>query len=66
MAKGFNSHLGGSFRRAISLQVEGCRHTEVDLELLEQLLPEVADEDLVTVRGDHQWKAEMLVPGFVE
>ena len=52
VTKGFDSCLVGSFRRAISLQVEGHRHTEVDLELLEQFLLEMTDEELVVVRGD--------------
>ena len=55
-----------SFGRAVGLQVDGCRHTEVDLEFLEQFLPEVADEELVAVRGNRCQKAETPVRGFVE
>ena len=66
VVKAFDSHLVGSFRRAIGFRVAGPRHTEVDLELLEQFLPEVADKELVVVRGDRQRTAETSVPGFVE
>ena len=66
VVKAFDSHLVGSFRRAIGFRVAGHRHTEVDLELLEQFLPEVADEGLVAVRGNRRQKAETLVPGCVE
>ena len=66
VVKRFDRHLVGSFRRAVSFRVEGRRHMEVDLELLEQFVPEMTDEEFVTVRDNRRWKAETSVPRLVE
>jgi hypothetical protein len=45
----FNRCLVGSFGGSVGLGVVGRRHTEVDTDLLEQLLPKQTHEQLVSV-----------------